>query len=61
MYTHFFKYPQRKKLGTIGCDECTGHGIPDTWKYAYWSADKSLARPGRKQAAPLKSVMGRVD
>jgi len=22
-------------------------------------ADKSLARPGRKQAAPVKSVMGR--
>jgi len=25
----------------------------------YWGADKSLARPGRKQAAPVKSVMGR--
>jgi len=27
--------------------------------YIYWGADKSLARPGRKQAAPVKSVMGR--
>jgi len=25
----------------------------------YQGADKSLARPGRKQAAPVKSVMGR--
>jgi hypothetical protein len=25
----------------------------------YRGADKSLARPGRKQAAPVKSVMGR--
>jgi len=25
----------------------------------YREADKSLARPGRKQAAPVKSVMGR--
>ena len=25
----------------------------------YLGADKSLARPGRKQAAPVKSVMGR--
>jgi len=25
----------------------------------YRRADKSLARPGRKQAAPVKSVMGR--
>ena len=25
----------------------------------YWAADKSLARPGRKQAAPVKSVIGR--
>jgi len=25
----------------------------------YGGADKSLARPGRKQAAPVKSVMGR--
>ena len=25
----------------------------------YRCADKSLARPGRKQAAPVKSVMGR--
>jgi len=25
----------------------------------YWGADKSLSRPGRKQAAPIKSVMGR--
>jgi len=24
-----------------------------------WGADKSLARAGRKQAAPVKSVMGR--
>ena len=25
----------------------------------YWGADKSLAQPGRKQAAPVKSAMGR--
>jgi len=25
----------------------------------YRGADKSLARPGRKQAGPVKSVMGR--
>jgi len=25
----------------------------------YRGADKSLARPGRKQAAPVKSVMGK--
>ena len=25
----------------------------------YRGADKSLARPGRKQAAPVKTVMGR--
>jgi len=25
----------------------------------YRGADKSLARPGKKQAAPVKSVMGR--
>jgi len=25
----------------------------------YRGADKSLARPGRKQAAPVKSVIGR--
>jgi len=25
----------------------------------YLGVDKSLARPGRKQAAPVKSVMGR--
>ena len=25
----------------------------------YWCAHKSLARPGRKQAAPVKNVMGR--
>jgi len=25
----------------------------------YRSADKSLARPGRKKSAPFKSVMGR--
>jgi len=27
--------------------------------YKYQGANKSLARPGRKQAAPVKSVMGR--
>jgi len=26
---------------------------------SYRDADKSLARPGRKQSAPVKSVMGR--
>jgi len=26
---------------------------------SYRGADKSLARPGRKQAAPVKTVMGR--
>ena len=26
----------------------------------YRDTDKSLARPGRKQAAPVKSVMGRA-
>ena len=28
-------------------------------RYAYWGAGKSLALPGRKQAAPVKSAMGR--
>ena len=27
--------------------------------FIYRGADKSLARPGRKQAAPVKNVMGR--
>jgi len=27
--------------------------------YSYRGADKTLARPGRKQAAPVKTVMGR--
>jgi len=30
-----------------------------TYIYIYQCADKSLARPGRKQTAPVKSVMGR--
>jgi len=25
----------------------------------YWGAEKSVARPGRKQAAPVKGAMGR--
>jgi len=29
------------------------------WKHPYRGADKSLARPGKKEAAPVKSVMGR--
>jgi len=29
------------------------------WSCQYCGADKSLARPGRKQAVPVKSVMGR--
>ena len=30
-----------------------------TFGVYYLGADKLLARPGRKQAAPVKSVMGR--
>jgi len=37
------------------------HGLANlTIEYKYYrSADKSLARPGRNQAAPVKSVMDR--
>jgi len=34
---------------------CDGIDLPLPFS---WGADKSLALPGRKQAAPLKSVMG---
>jgi len=30
-----------------------------SWLPTYRGADKSLAQPGMKQAAPVKSVMGR--
>jgi len=35
--------------------------LHELWRrrHLYLGADKSLARPGRTQAAPVKSVMGR--
>jgi len=36
-----------------------GNGQKNIYTYIYRGAEKSLARPGRKQAALVKSVMGR--
>ena len=33
--------------------------VPQLLQWEYRGADKSLARAGKKQAAPVKSVMGR--
>jgi hypothetical protein len=32
LYTDYFKYPRRKKSGTVSSGDPTGHGIPDKWK-----------------------------
>jgi hypothetical protein len=32
LYTHHFKYPRRKKSGTVSSGDPTGHGIADTLK-----------------------------
>jgi len=37
----------------------TAYLVPGKHRSLYRAADKSLARPGRKQDAPFKSVMGR--
>ena len=39
--------------------QCTTSNVMITAWVNYRGADKSLARPGRKQAASVKSVMGR--
>lgn len=33
-YTHYFKYPDRNKSGTVRSGDCTGHGITNTQKYS---------------------------
>ena len=42
---------------------CLNNTLTDSWNVRVYvcsrSAGKSLARPGRKQAAPVKSVMDR--
>jgi len=38
---------------------CATSNVMITVWVNYRGADKSLARPGRKQVAPVKSVMGR--
>jgi len=38
---------------------CVTSRIYTDLHYTVLGADKSLARPGRKQAAPVKSVMGK--
>jgi hypothetical protein len=41
------------------CSICVSVSRKFRYRLDYRGADKSLARPGRNQAAPVKSVMGR--
>ena len=61
IYTPYFKYPHRKKYGTLMSGRLTGHGIPYTWRcssflintHTYFTDTFSLNRIWNGKISPL--------
>ena len=49
-----------KNVAAEGDTQLSAGSTSPMWPCFYRDADKSLARPARKQAAPVKSVMVRL-